>query len=283
MTAGPSDTWDQFWNEVDRFKKAIAKSTAVNVNTNSLRSSAKGIVQYYFRETRRGLLALGLDPKEAEVLDAKVQELLILSNGRNPKNSYMRTLRQLSDLRPSLETKKEMTIGSHSQMGGSLSFFKRSLIEDAILQTLNRLLPTAAHSYEQSIQDLQDVNRKSFRGTAVELRETIREVLDHLAPDSEVMQVQGFQLDEGKSGPTMKQKVRFILRSRKLPANAIRAPEDSVALVENSFASLFRSAYERGSIDTHVTPPWRETHQLKLYVDSVLCELLQIDLRLTTK
>ena len=56
-------------------------------------------------------------------------------------------------------------------------------VEVQIIETLQSLVPTAALSYQQAIRDLADSTRVSYRGPAAELREVLREVCDHLAPD----------------------------------------------------------------------------------------------------
>ena len=54
----------------------------------------------------------------------------------------------------------------------------------------------------------------SYRGTANEIRETLRETLSYLAPDSEVEKQKNFKLEKGHNKPTQKQKVHFILKQR---------------------------------------------------------------------
>ena len=76
--------------------------------------------------------------------------------------------------------------------------------------------------------DLRSPNRMSYRGPATDLRECLREVLDHLAPDDAVTSGSGFVLEKDRTSPTMKQKVRFILRSRGLGKTALESPEASV-------------------------------------------------------
>ena len=78
----------------------------------------------------------------------------------------------------------------------------------------------------------------TFRGTASELREALRETLDHLAPDEDVMKAPGFKLERDRKAPTQKQKVRFILRSRRVPKGARKTPEDSVSLIEELTRSV---------------------------------------------
>jgi hypothetical protein len=150
------------------------------------------------------------------------------------------------------------------------------MIEDAILRTLERMVPPAALSYRQALHDIAESDRVSYRGTAAELRECLREVLDQLAPDEAVRKAEGFQLERDSKRPTQKQKVRHILRQRGLPRTALRAPEDSATLVEELTASLARATYERGSISAHIEAARREILQVKMYVDSVLAELLEI-------
>jgi hypothetical protein len=83
-------------------------------------------------------------------------------------------------------------------------------------------------------------------------------------------------LEKGKTKPTHKQKVRYILRSRGLGDTARKAPEGGVDLVEALTGSLARACYDRSSVASHVSMAQSEIRQLKMYVDGVLAELLEI-------
>jgi hypothetical protein len=74
----------------------------------------------------------------------------------------------------------------------------------------------------------------------------------------------------------MKQKAVFILRSRGKTKSALAAPQDAIERLELSTGALARSVYDRGSLGGHVSATRTEVLQLKLYVDSVLAELLEI-------
>jgi hypothetical protein len=111
-------------------------------------------------------------------------------------------------------------------------------IDPQILIKLQGVSSSAAASYEQAILDLGDESRKSMRGTAAELREALREVLDSLAPDSAVMHEPGFKLEEGRKEPTMRQKARFVLRSRRFPKADLENTEKAVSIIEELVASL---------------------------------------------
>lgn len=145
-----------------------------------------------------------------------------------------------------------------------------------ILDTLTRILPVAAASYEQCVIDLAEPIRRSYRGVAHEMREALRETLDYLAPDAEVMAEPGFALEQSTTKPTHRQKALHILKKRRLPREAMRAPELAVSLVEELGAAIARSTYTRGAMSAHGVASVQEVRQLKMYVDAVLAELLEI-------
>jgi len=264
--------WDSLWTALEELRSALTSSRALHVSSAQTRAEAKQIVQIYFRALRPELVTLRL---ETAVVDKMMQHLLNLSNGRNRRNSYLRALGELSRSCRDLEGQTEIRLGELTAAGRRKEQTIQG-IEARILETLGRLLPSSAASYKQAINDIGSEDRFSYRGTALELREVVREALDHLAPDEAVAGAEGFTLEKGRTTPTMKQKVRFILRSRGIPWNATKAPEDSVSLIEEHTASLARSTYERGSVSTHAATTKREVQQLKMYVDSVLAELLEI-------
>jgi hypothetical protein len=267
------DSWDKVRAELGAFSAALTRSKAVNVNTQSLRDSGKQLVQHYFREARPGLNVVGFSDDELQTLDAEMQTLLRLAQGRNAKRSYATTLRRIRELSVTIESQREFRIGEQRKGTGDGNGV--SSIERRIIETLRGLVPSAALSYEQALSDLR-APRLSYRGTAAELRETLRETLDHLAPDHAVMAVDGFSLEKGRAKPTQKQKVRHILRSRQVSRTARSAPESAVDLIEELTGSLARASYDRSSLATHVASTEGELRQMKMYVDSVLAELLEI-------
>jgi hypothetical protein len=140
---------------------------------------------------------------------------------------------------------------------------------------LNLLIPTTGLSYQQVIQDLDDSKRVSYRGTASELREVLRELLDHLAPDAEVMKT-GIKLEQGQTKPTMKQKTIFILKVRGVNETQRKTASDAIEAVEGAVGSLARSVYNRGSLSTHIGTTHQEVLVFKGYAEAVLAELLEI-------
>jgi len=267
--------WESLWHRVDAFIGALSRYKARNVNAAGLRKQARDIVKSYFDEQRNALQRLGTSEEKLNDFDLEMQRLIGLSTGLNSRVSYQKTLRELKARRKKIETGLEFLIGVESPASTQAAPVVGH-IEAAILKTLQTMLPSAAKSYEQVLIDLQDGSKKSFRGTAAELRESVREVLDYLAPDSEVMKASGFKLEPDLKGPSMKQKVRFILRARKIVDAARETAENSVQHLDENIAALGRSVYTRGSLDVHTARARQEILNFKMYADAVLGELLEI-------
>ena len=151
-----------------------------------------------------------------------------------------------------------------------------TLSERLIISTLSRIVPVAALSYEQSLLDLGGPQRRSYRGVAHELREVLRETLSYLAPDADVMAAPAFKLEERQERPTQAQKALYVLRNRRLSREQTSAAELAISLIEETAAKITRSAYTRGSKDAHTSSSESEVRQLKMWIDAVLGELLEI-------
>lgn len=271
MSHDQPDEWGILQSRLQNLRNKISSLRVVRINSAPIRNEVKQVVQLYFRDVRPELVGLGLD---LAGFDEAMQGLLRLTNSRARKRSYMSSLATLSSLGTAVEPLRELRLGQlNAEKRKHASV--QSAAETKIIGTLEKLVPSAALSYQQSIKDLE-VDRLSYRGVAAELREVLREVIDHLAPDNAVMQSAGFQLESGHNRPTMKQKVRFILRSRGLPGSARKVPEDALSRVDEGTASLARSVYDRGSLSTHIAASKKEVKHLKMYVDTLLAELLEV-------
>jgi hypothetical protein len=274
VAASSEPDWNAYWRKAESTTSTIGRVKSVNVNKEALRTEVRELVQEYFRSLRPTLAKLGLSDDVLAGLDGPAQELLRLAAGQNARASYLRSLRTLHRARVTVETERELKLGQAT--AAPHVEIVASGVETQILTTLRRLLPSAALSYEQALRDLRGAPRLSYRGTAVELRETLREVLDHLAPDADVMRSSGFKLEKDAARPTMKQKAQFILKARGVVSGALATPRDAIQRVEDASASLARSVYTRGSVSTHVATTREEVLTMKPYVDGVLAELLQV-------
>src|SRR6266478_1154239 len=266
------EIWELLWERVGVFATGLSRNQAQHVNSANLRQQAREIVQEYFREVKPALQRLGVTASTLTELDSDMQTLIGLAAGRNAKSSYQKLVRTIRARRKEVEMGLEFLIGAEVPVART----QIGRVEEAILTTLSTMLPAAAASYRQVLVDVQDGARLSYRGTAAELREVVREVLDHLAPDDAVTAAPGFKLEEGLKGPSMKQKVRFIMKARKVPDAGMKPAEDSVKHLNDNIPALSRSGYNRGSMDVHTARSREEVLNLKLYADAVLGELLEI-------
>ena len=150
--------------------------------------------------------------------------------------------------------------------------------DDLIIETLKDVCPTAGLSYEQALRDLDTKERLSWRGPATDLREALRETLDTLAPDKEVEAMSGYKPEPDAKHPTMKQKVRFILRKRGYGSGQLAVPESAIEGVEEIIGGIVRSVYTRSSVSTHVVTSREEVLRVHAWVRITLCELLELPL-----
>jgi hypothetical protein len=232
----------------------------------------RGLVDGYFRTDRPLILDELRDPTALIQLDALMQELLRLTQSRALKQRYLTVLRELEQAWNALE---RIGVPIAAPPAG---LPQRSSRQETIIQTLEAVCAPASLCYQQALQDLADSTRRSWRGTVAELREALRELLDKIAPDEEVSGAPGFKLEEGARGPTMKQKARFVLRSRRRSSDSERKPiEDATQTVDDNVGAFVRTAYTRSSVSVHVEPKRRDAISVLRFVELVFLELLELD------
>jgi hypothetical protein len=260
---------DSLISSIDALKKTVARTKSVNVNSASVKASTIETAKAYFAKHRGYLQERKLGDDLIGFVDANMQDLIRLAQGNNSKKSYTTKIKEVDVVIRELSIKDISIVSEPKAKIGDL--------ETAVITTLNSILPSAALSYKQAILDLANSeNKVSFRGTATELRESLRETLDHLAPDESVMKEVGFKLEKDQTKPTMKQKVRFILKQRDFN-DATRTPtEKSTEMVDELMGQIARAVYNRASLSTHVRTSKEEVIKIKRCVDLVLHELLEI-------
>ena len=260
---------EQILQDLTGLEATIRKTRAKMVPSNAIQPVARAIARSYFDDVRPELILVVKRQTLVDEIDLYIQSTLELSSAPQPKRRYTKYFK---DLRPCLSEAMFDVLRSRGERRLVLS-----ALEAAIIDTLNKLLPAAtAAAYEQALRDIRSGDRVSWRGPANELREILREAIDHLAPDASVMGTPGYKADEGRSTPTQKQKVRFILRARRSGSTALTVAESSLEAAEEAVASLARSTYQRSNVSTHTDTGAAEIRNLKRYVDALLGELLEI-------
>lgn len=267
--ADPLAALDQMTAQVAALNNAATSGRSKFILASTVQPVARALAKAYFEGVRPDLAKVQNRSGLVDEIDFVLQSILQLAEGYREKTAY---LGQINELRPYL---REATIDLMKWRGAPSLVLSDT--EKAILETLSTMLPISAASYEQALRDISNASsRVSWRGTAGELREVLREVIDHLAPDDKVTGAPGYQNEEQRKGPTQRQKVRFILRARRSGSAALTVAEGTLETAEEAVATLARSTYQRGSASTHASAGGKEVRNLKRYVEALLAELLEI-------
>jgi hypothetical protein len=261
---------DELIARIDQLIGAIEGIKAAKIKSPAFKQDAIELAKLYFQSSRDSL-AQSISQDKLAPVDESWQQLIRLAHGRSPRASYEKCL---TSLKKSMTELNILVISNPKR--SSLQAHRFTASESVLIKTLEGLVPSAAASYIQGILDLASKDRVSYRGCAGEFREAFREILDHLAPDDDVMKAHGYTPERDRKTPTMKQKVRFILKSRGMNQTRSNVAEKSLELIESLHGDIARAIYDRASIATHLETTRDEVFQLKRYVDTILFDLLAI-------
>ncbi len=259
-----------FIQEVEDARRGLNKAKGQQLHSQKQRDRLRLLVERYFNDVRPSVVSEQEQSDAISRVDSDMQELLSLCHKRGSANSYQKLLAGAKSGLISMDAQ----VVSSSALAANKQ--KLESVDLQIVATLQSIVPSAALSYQQAVSDLQSASRMSWRGPATDLREALRETLDYLAPDEDVIEMPGYKQDPNTTGPTMKQKVRFVLKSRGA-SKAVSAPaESAIEGVEESLGTFVRSVYTRSSVSTHTPTDKVEVLRVRDFVRVVLVELLEI-------
>ncbi len=260
-----------FIQEIDAVRKALNKDKPKKqLHSQLRRDELRAIAEKYFNIVRPSQLDVGQqDPDVAEV-DRLMQQMISLCHKKGAVTKYQSILFEARRGLIAVEARALVSPRIGDASSGT------SKVDTAIIDTLEKLVPSAALSYRQALRDLETEDRLSWRGPATDLREALREVLDYLAPDADVRSMAGYKQEPNTNGPTMKQKVRYILKNRGVGQSAGAPTETATDAIEEAVGSFVRSVYTRSSVSTHTPTEKDEVLRVRDFVRVVMCELLAI-------
>lgn len=258
----------------ETLKRNLSRRNAKTVNTEEERSLARAVVEAWFREFRPSFTHLLSDESIFLEIDHQMQTILNLSTSRNLRSRYLSTIRNairgFKALYPDLKASKWANPSSHASTTG----------DHEVIQRLGKLDKVLLESYEQVIYDLKDLNRRSFRGTANELREVLRSVLDKLAPDAEVEKADWCQRstsrNKEKQKPTRAEKTKFILKKQRKDSAVSESIEEHLEKIEVCLSTVVNASYRRASDASHRPKEKEEVEKQLKYMNLLLLELLPI-------
>lgn len=260
-----------FISDVEKSRKSLNSFNGSQVFSEKTRGSLRALAERYFSEIRPTLIDETSDQVHITAINAAMQRLIELCHRRGMASSYIELLRTAKKHLIQLDSKLISNLPT-----GNSEAQEKTPADVRIITTLRALVPSAALSYEQALIDLASPERLSWRGPATDLREALRETLDHLAPDSEVKAAPGYKDEPDARGPTMKQKVRFILKNREASRSIAATTEDATKSVDEAIGNFVRSVYTRSSVSTHTPTNKDEVLRVLDLVRVVLRELLEV-------
>jgi len=142
-----------------------------------------------------------------------------------------------------------------------------------IEQLLRDLSSPVADSYVQVASDLASDSRLTWMGTAHEIREMLRGVLDTLAPIDSVKKAEWYKQELGTNGPTQKQKVRYISEQKKA-GSAEKKLTNDLGVIEEKVEAFARDMYGRSSDAAHRSKDKTEAFKLMKYFEAFAFDIL---------
>ena len=260
----------QFINSLEKLRKKLLQVTTVQLSSVKIIELIRSFVTEYFESIRPSIEIKDDIATCIKETDTSFHNLLLLSHKKTTVKKYIELIILI---KKNLININAYASSFHTTVNNKISM---DSIDELIISTLMNLLPSASFSYRQAVEDLQSNNRYSWRGPATDLRESLRETLDYLAPDEQVIGMPGYKPEKDTNGPTMKQKVRYILKNSGISKSISDTTEKATDYIEEMLGSFVRSIYTRTSVSTHTPTDKNEVIKIKEWVKLILCELLEI-------
>jgi hypothetical protein len=262
-------TISELIKKIEVVKKSLSNVTSNQLHSAKLRDEIRVLIEAYFKIVRPQITTNSSQDSEIGKVDGYFQTLLELCHKKGKVTTYTKSLTTIRSQLIKIDSKQVSFNNPVSTTG-------QNSVDLIIIDTLQKILPSAALSFKQAVDDLTQDSRYSWRGPATDLREALRETLDHLAPDKDVTSMPGYTQAKDVHGPTMKQKVRFILSKRGISKTNSETAENATESVDGIIGAFVRSVYTRSSISTHTSTDKSEVLRIRNFVRVVFCELLEI-------
>ena len=264
----------EFLAALERLKSTLAQSKAKRVRALNERNHIQAVVAAWFGQYRPAFLALIAEEKPFLFIDDVMQKVVKLASEPSPRLTYKRLCGSV-----------QRHFRDHLLVALSRAYWSRAPErvppgrDPDVARRLRTFDAELAESYEQVVKDLADRDRRTYRGTAAELREVIRGVLGRLAPDDQVKNTEWYK-EARRTGarteanPTQSERTKFILRQRSAASAAEEAAESYMSSIEERLGHVVRAFYRRASDSAHAGAEREEVTQQLRYANALLAELL---------
>ena len=162
-------------NKIKIISKKLKSITTKQINQKRIIDALKDLIDFYFRHVREALLDKHVQTDILDIIDSQMHNLLEATHKSTSKTVY---LNHFSEIQKHVIQLEKMVLINPSSLKSSSH---NDHTDITIIETLNKLLPSAASAYKQAVHDMKDDIRFSWRGPATDFREALREYLDYLA------------------------------------------------------------------------------------------------------
>lgn len=271
---------EDFIDSLSSLEKQLNRRRAMYVETNEEKNVVRAVVATWFQTFRPLFVELLRKEEHLSLIDSCLQNLLRLATENSSRYEYRSILRKTKKL-----FKDNLLIPltkAYWERPPSTSY---SDFNELVAIRLEAMDPFLRDSYEQVIADVSSDDRKSYKGTANELRELLREVLHRLAPDQAVRKQKWFKTvhpeDTDKIRPTQAERTKYILRLRGSGDSVIDAVKDYIEAAEDRLGRVVRSTYDRANASTHTYRAKQEVQTQLRYLNALFLELLPETAKIT--
>lgn len=192
-------------------------------------------------------------------------------------NDYTRLLfeRSLKQSKLARQSAANLGLGKDVQSNTAADYQKNLYSDEAIVDALFKISDAVGNSYLQITADFQDESRLTWDGTAHAIRELLRKLLEHLAPNDQVLTQVWYKQETGTAGPTQKQRVRYILEQHKSDSKRKQVVAN-IDMIDTMIGSLIRDVYGRASDAAHRSKDKTEAYRVLRYFDAFAHDLLNL-------
>lgn len=254
----------EYEKQLEALEKALGRKKTIHVNTADEITRVRAVVTTWFQTLRPLVASRGLPVENLEAVDVHLRQCMGLTLARSARSRYRSLIQQASRqfkrcilLALSTETSKHSLDAS----------------AESVVYRLSQVSPTLAARYRQVHLDLGDKGRLSYRGTANELRETLRELLERLAPDEQVIRQPWYKPIEDRREPTQQQRARYTLETRGAGSRVQDVANGTLTVVEEGLAKLVRDTYSRTSLAAHTSQDIEEIRKILRHFDALVHDL----------
>lgn len=268
MMSGQIVDPETFRVALKNLQTGLRQSKGSTVSLQEIRTLSKSVANLWFHDIAPLAKLAGNNEAALKSIDNLMEQLIAHTLRPTKKKTYLKTARD------ALSTyDKQIFVHLHKQVGAVLAGAV-PIGDNSIIEALAKISESLVAGYQQVHKDLADETKISWRGTADEIREVLRELLEALAPDESVEKAVWYKKEANTDGPTQAQRAKYALEQRAAQTHRVNAAQETVNLVEQSISRLVRKTFQRANNAAHINQDKNEVKRILGYFNLLAKDLL---------